>query len=182
MKKIIAAILFLLPFTSFTQTDVLILQKNGRNIKTYAPGMPIMLHTIYDQWFEGTLTDLKNDSVFINNIPFHVKEIDELRENFSKLHLQAAGTILIVAGVGVLALNVINGLYTDEPAGTWVKTSGWITAGVFIIAGIIMKSAKYSNYPIGKKYTLHYLNLRPQKAPADLPMKPIESPTQPDAH
>ena len=58
-----------------------------------------------------------------------------LRENFSKLHLQAAGTILIVAGVGVLALNVINGIYTNEPAGTWVKTSGWITAGAFIIGG-----------------------------------------------
>jgi hypothetical protein len=38
------------------QTDVLILQKNGHNIKTYTPGMQIMLHTVYDQWFEGTLT------------------------------------------------------------------------------------------------------------------------------
>jgi hypothetical protein len=182
MTKILAAILYLIPFTCSAQTDVLILQKNGRNIKTYAPGMPIMFHTIYDQWFEGTLTDLKNDSVYVNNIPFHVKEIDELRKNFSKLHLQAGGTILIIAGVGVLALNVINGLYTDEPAGTWVKASGWITAGVLIITGIILRSAKYNNYPIGKKYTLHYLNLRAKNAPADLPLKPVEPPMQPDAH
>jgi hypothetical protein len=171
MNKIITAVLFLIPLIGFTQTDVLLLQKNGRNIKTYAPGMSIMIHTVYDQWLSGTLTDLKNDSVFVNYIPFHVHEIDEMRDEFSKLHLQSAGTILIVAGVGVLAINVINGIYTNEPAGSWVKTSGWITAGAFILAGILMKSAKYKNYPIGKKYTLHYLNLRAKDAPADIPLK-----------
>lgn len=120
-----------------------------------------MIHTIYDQWLGGTITDLKNDSIFLNNIPFHVNEIEAIRTDFSKLHLQNAGTILIIAGVGVLALNVINGLYTNEPIGSWVKVSGYITAGAFIIAGILMRSAKFKNYPIGKKYTLHYLNLRP---------------------
>jgi hypothetical protein len=73
-------------------------------------------------------------------------------------------------------------LYTDEPAGSWIKASGWITAGALIITGLILKSAKYNNYPIGKKYTLHYLNLRAQNTPADIPLKPIEPPTQPDAH
>jgi hypothetical protein len=182
MKKIITAILYLIPLTGLSQTDVLLLQKNGRNIKTYAPGMPIMIHTVYDQWLEGTLTDLKNDSVYVNNIPFHIHEIDALRNNFSKLHLQSAGTILIVAGVGVLALNVINGLYTNESAGSWIKTSGWITAGALILAGILMKSAKYNNYPIGKKYTLHYLDLRAKNSPADPLLKTTEPATLPDAH
>ncbi len=45
------------------------------------------------------------------------------------------GPCLIIAGVGVLALNVMNGLYTNETAGSWIKTSGWITAGAFIIGG-----------------------------------------------
>ena len=86
MKKIITAVFFLIPLISFSQTDVLILQKNGRNIKTYAPGMTIMLHTVYDQWLGGTITDLRNDSVFLNNIPFHVNEIDAIRKDFSKLN------------------------------------------------------------------------------------------------
>jgi hypothetical protein len=159
MKKITTAFLFLIPLISFSQTDVLILQKEGRNIKTYAPGMSIMLHTIYDQWLEGTVTDLRNDSVFLNNIPFHVQEIDGIRKNFSRLNLQTNGTILIIAGGGVLALNVINGIYTNEPAGSWIKPSGWITAGALILAGILMRSARYKNYPIGKKYQLHYLNM-----------------------
>jgi competence transcription factor ComK len=165
MKRAFSVLFFLLPLICLSQTDVLILQKNGQNIKTYAPGLPIMIHTVYDQWLGGTITDLKNDSVFVNNNPFHVNEIDAIRTDFSKLHLQNAGTIMIIAGVGVLALNVINGLYTNEPIGSWIKVSGYITAGVFIIAGILMRSAKFKNYPIGKKYTLHYLNLRPHNSP-----------------
>ncbi len=184
MKKILILFIYLIPRISLAQTDVLILQKNGRNIQTYAPGMPIMVHTVYDQWLSGYITDMRNDSVFINYNPFHVHEIDAIRKNFSKLHLQEGGTILIVAGFGVLALNVINGLYTNEPAGEWIKASGWITAGALILAGFIMKSAKYTTYSIGKKYSLHYLNLRAEKQPAEsnsLP-KATEPAKLPDAH
>jgi hypothetical protein len=183
MKKFTSFFIFLIPLIGLSQTDVLILQKNGRNIETYAPGMPIMIHTIYDQWLEGTITDMRNDSVFINNNPFHVQEINAIRKNFSKLHLQAGGTVLIVAGVGLLVLNVVNGLYTNEPAGQWIKASGWITAGAFIVAGLIMRSAKYTTYSIGKKYSLHYLNLRAGNPPAEsrsqLNPEPIK---QPDGH
>jgi hypothetical protein len=183
MKNITTFLICLIPLSCLAQTDVLILQKNGRNINTYAPGMPIMVHTIYDQWLEGTITDMRNDSVFINNNPFHVHEINAIRKNFSKLHLQAGGTVLIVAGVGILALNVINGLYTNEPAGQWIKASGWITAGAFIVAGLIMKSAKYTTYTIGKKYSLHYLNLRAVNPPAESrSLLNPEPPKQPDAH
>ena len=183
MKKFTTLFICLIPLVALSQTDVMILQKNGRNIETYAPGMQIMLHTVYDQWLEGTITDMRNDSVFINNNPFHVQEINAIRKNFSKLHLQAGGTVLIVAGVGVLALNVINGLYTNEPAGQWIKASGWITAGALIVAGLIMKSARYTTYTLGKKYSLHYLNLRAVNPPADShsQLSP-EPPKQPDAH
>ena len=167
MKKVIAAIFFLIPLTGISQTDVLIFQKNGRNIKTYAPGQQITIHTIYDQWLDGTLTALRNDSVFVNNIPFHVHEIDGIHLDFSKWNYQADGTILIIAGAGVLVLNVVNGLYTNEKAGSWVKTSGWITAGALILGGILLKRARYKNYSIGKKFTLHYLNMHIDRQPAE---------------
>ena len=146
--------------------------------------MEIMMQTVYDQWLEGSITDMRNDSIFINNIPFHVNEIAAIRKNFSKLHLQAGGTVLIAAGVGVLALNVINGLYTNEPSNQWVKPSGWIAAGALIIAGLIMKSARYTTYVIGKKYSLHYLDLRAGIRPLESKalLKPLEPAKQPDAH
>ena len=109
-------------------------------------------------------------------IPFHVHEIDAIRQDNTKWNYLNDGTLLIVAGVGVIVLNVVNGLYTNESAGSWVKTSGWITAGAFIIGGILMRRARYSDYKLGKKYTLHYLNMH-----IDNPEKnnPSVKPTEP---
>jgi len=188
MHKIIVAISFLIPLISMSQTDVLLLQKNGQNIKTYAPGQTIILETVYDQWLGGTITDLRNDSIFLNNMPFHVVEIRSVRQEFTKWNYNADGTILIIAGVGVLTLNVVNGLYTNEKSGSWVKTSGWITAGALIVAGILLKQVRYKNYLLGKKYTLHYLNMRAGRFhqgtenQPDPTLKPTEPAKEPDAH
>ena len=102
MNKILTIVFFLIPFICLAQTDVLILQKNGRNIKTFEAGMSIGFHTVYDQWLGGTITALRNDSIFLNNIPFHVHEIDALRQDNTKWNYFTDGTLLIVAGVGVL--------------------------------------------------------------------------------
>jgi hypothetical protein len=184
MKLSLVFFLYLIPLISKAQTDVLILQKNGANITSYTPGMYIMIKTVYDQWLEGSITDMRNDSLFINNNPFHVNEIAAIRKNFSKLHLQTAGNLLIIAGAGVLALNVINGLYTNEPASQWIKTSGWITAGALVLVGLVMKNARYTTYNIGKKYSLHYLKLRSEnfQEQSNSPLKPSEPAKQTDAH
>jgi hypothetical protein len=159
MRKIIAALFFSIPLIGLCQSDVLILQKNGRNIKTYEPGMRIIFETVYDQWFDGALTDLRNDSVFINGIPFHYREIKAMRMERGKLNYAQDGTLLIIAGGGVLLLNVVNGLYRNDKAKDWLSTSGWITAGALILGGILLRKARIKNYPLGKKYGLHYLDL-----------------------
>src|SRR5450432_92622 len=175
MNKFLTTVFFLIPLISLSQTDVLILQKNGRNIKTFETGMPIGFHTVYDQWLGGTITALRNDSIFLNDIPFHVHEIDAIRQDNAKWNYLTAVIFLIVAGVGVLGLNVVNGLYTNESAGSWIKTSGWITAGAFIIGGILLRRARYSDYKIGKKYTLHYLNMHVNNPVENNPsVKPTE--------
>jgi hypothetical protein len=183
MKNIIIPILYLIPLAAISQTDVLILQKNGRNIKTYETGMAIGFQTVYDQWLGGTITDLRNDSVFLNNIPFHIHEIRAIRQDFTKWNYLTDGTLLIVAGVGVLVLNVVNGLYNNEKAGTWVTASGWITSGAFILGGILLKRARYKDYVFGKKYTLHYLNMHVGKPEDNNPStRPTEPAKQSDVH
>ena len=67
----------------------------------------------------GTLTALRNDSVFINNIPFHYNEITTMRIERTKLNYAGDGTLLIIAGVGVLVLNTINGIYRKDDARNW---------------------------------------------------------------
>ncbi len=155
----IATLLFLLPVFAKAQSDVLVLQKNGQNIISYEPGRPIMLQTIYDQWFDGYVTALRNDSLFINNIPFHYKEIKALRREREKLNYVQDGTLLMIAGGGVVALNVINGLYRKDKAGQWFSTGGWIAAGALLAGGFLLRKANRKIYPIGKKYQLHYLDL-----------------------
>ena len=183
MKNTISVLLLLLPLISLAQTDVLILQKNGRNIKTYDVGQTIIFKTIYDQWLGGTITTMRNDSIFLNDIPFHVHEIAAIRYEGTKWNYVTDGTLLIIAGVGVLVINVVNGLYRNDKAGTWIATSGWITAGAFIIGGLLLRRARYSDYIMGKKYTLHYLKMHVETMPSNNnpSLKPTE-PNQPDAH
>jgi hypothetical protein len=183
MKNTIAALLILLPFISLAQTDVMILQKNGRNFKTYAIGQTIVFKTIYDQWLGGTITMMRNDSIFLNDMPFHVHEIAAIRYEGTKWNYVTDGTLLVIAGVGVLVINVVNGLYRNDKAGTWISTSGWITAGAFIIGGLLLRRARYSDYYMGKKYTLHYLNMHIENLPSgnNPSLKPTE-PKQSDAH
>jgi hypothetical protein len=163
MGKIIAVLLFVSPLFCFSQTDILLLQKNGKNIKTYAPGEPIIFETIYQQWFNGTLTDLRNDSVFVNGIPFHYHEIKTMRIERTKLNYAQDGSLLIIAGVGVLVLNTVNGLYRHDKPKNWFSTTGWITSGALILGGILLRKARIRTFPLGKKFGLHYLEIRSYK-------------------
>ncbi len=163
LGKILLLLSCFAPLLSFCQTDVLILQKEGRNIKTYAPGQHIIFETIYEQWFDGTLTDLRNDSVFINGIPFHYNEIKTMRVEREKLNYIQDGTFLIIAGVGVLVLNTVNGLYRKDKPAEWFSTTGWITAGALILGGILLRRARTRTFPLGKKYGLHYLEIHSYK-------------------
>ena len=68
-----------MPFLAKAQTDLLILEKGGSEVKTYTTGLELNMQTIYDQWIEGTITDMRHDSVFLNGMPFHYKEIMAVR-------------------------------------------------------------------------------------------------------
>ena len=153
----------ILPFCSFAQTDVLELKKHGANQKVYTPGMSLTMETIYQQWLDGTITAIRNDSVFLNGIPFHYKEIRTIRTERKKLNYKTDGTILLVAGGGVLLLGAVNGMYRGDPINSWYKPSGFITAGALIALGLLMRRAAYQKYSLGKKYTLVYLSVGANK-------------------
>ena len=162
MKKIL--LLFLLvPFFAHSQTDVLELKKNGKNIRTYSPGMYFVMETVYDQWLEGYITAIRNDSLFLNNFPFHYKEIKSIRWERTKLNYKADGIILMAAGAGVLVIGTVNGLYRGDPADQWFTPVGYITAGVLLVGGFLLMKAQFKKYHLGKKYTLEYLNIRVNK-------------------
>jgi len=141
------------------QTNLLVLEKNGENVKTYSAGMGITIETIYHQWFDGIITGIRNDSIFVNGFPFHYKEIEAIRRDRKKLNYEADGVLLMVAGGGVIILGAVNGLYRGDKAGTWYSTISYITAAAMILGGYLLMKSRYKYYPIGKKYTLNYLAL-----------------------
>lgn len=153
----------LFPVTLSAQTDVLILKKYSQNVKTYAPGMSITMETVYNQWLDGTITAIRHDSVFLNSFPFHYKEIKTIRERRHGLNYAFDGAILMVAGGGSLLLGAVNGLYRKDAASQWYSTGGFITAAALLAGGFTLIKLQYRKYNLGKKFTLEYFEINPNK-------------------
>ena len=163
MKIIFTLLLLLTVMHTRAQRDLLVLEKNGSNVKTYSEGIDITVETIYHQWFEGIITAIRHDSVFINGFPFHYKEIATIKKNRSKLNYEADGVLLMAAGAGVIILGAVNGWYRGDNAGKWYTSTSYITAGALLLGGYLLTKARYKYYHLGKKYTLTYLSLDPNK-------------------
>jgi hypothetical protein len=163
MKKGILLFCLFASVSVYAQTDVFILEKKGENIKTFAAGTEISLKTVYQQWFEGTIELIRHDSVFINGIPFHYKEIAAIRLNRKKLNYRTDGTLLMAAGAGVLLLGTVNGLYRGDPVKSWYTPVSYITAGGLLLLGYLILKSANKTYTLGGKYTLQYLALGANK-------------------
>jgi hypothetical protein len=163
--KTLAFLLLLLPVCSFSQTDLLMLKKNGQHVITYSEGMEINMETIYQQWFEGTISAIRHDSIFLDGTPFHYKEIMAIQRQRKGLNYKADGIILMAAGGAWLVIGAVNGLYRGDPANTWITPAGYIIAGTLIAGGFALTRLETKKYVIGKKYTLEYLNLDPHNNP-----------------
>jgi len=161
--KIFCLALILCPLMISAQTDVLEIKKNGINEKTYTPGMYLAMETIYDQWFEGTITAIRNDSVFLNGLSFHYKELKMIRWERKGLQYTTDGVLLMVAGAGVLVLGAVNGLYRGDPANEWYTTGSYITAGALLLGGYFILKSRFKKYKFGKKYSLEYIEVNPNK-------------------
>jgi hypothetical protein len=159
MKKLFLFFLVITAMHTRAQTNLLVLEKNGENVKTYSAGVDITIQTIYHQWFDGVITAIRNDSIFVNGFPFHYKEIEVIRKDRKKLNYEADGVLLMVAGGGVILLGAVNGLYRGDKAGSWFSTTSYITAAALLVGGYLLARSRYKYYRIGKKYTLDYLAL-----------------------
>jgi hypothetical protein len=162
MKKMILIFSFL-PLFCIAQTDVIILLRHGAHLRTYTPGMAIQLETVYNQWLGGTITIIRHDSLFLDGIPFHYKEIMALKRDRTKLNYATDGILLMIAGGGVLVLGAVNGLIRSDPPKYWYTPASFITAGSLLGLGIFLRASRSKQYLLGKKYSLEYLAVSPLK-------------------
>lgn len=156
--------LYLLPFCSLAQSDdIVILKRHGANVKTYTQGLYFTMETIYDQWFDGTITAIRNDSIFLNGLPFHYKEISAIRRERKGLNYSTDGAILMLAGGGLLFIGAVNGILRSDAFREWYTPTNLIVAGALIAGGFLLVKAHFKKYILGKKYSLEYLQLNPNK-------------------
>jgi hypothetical protein len=166
MNRVIILFFCLIPFVTSAQTDLLVLKKKGALIHTYTVGDELNMETVYGQWFNGMITAMRHDTVFVNGLGFSYKEIQTIR----RTHLNFGNTVLpagmFVAAGGILVLNAVNGAYRHDEASTWYTKSSIITGIVLVVGGFILTRTRKSTYHLGKKFTLDYLELTFKKPAA----------------
>jgi hypothetical protein len=164
----------LLPALARAQTDLLILEDRGSQVRTYTVGTDLEMRTIYNQWFQGMITGMSHDSIFLDGMAFNYKEIGAVRiahVNFSNTVLS---TGMMAAAGGILVLGAVNGLYRHDPAKRWYTPSGLITGTILLVGGFVLSRTRSGVYTIGKKYKLQYLVLGAERQTSALPISPSQ--------
>ena len=182
MKSTLALLSLLLVIsTASGQNNILLLQKKQKTIRQFYVGRFISLETVNKSYAEGLITKLTNDSLYIRYFEIartateyggvyfdtafryttavHIKDIGAIVIEKKNSNRKRNGSILMVAGGGVMVLGAVNGLYRGDPPKDWYKPSGYITAAALIATGYFVGKSAVKTYSIGKKYQLKLLEL-----------------------
>lgn len=136
------------------------LKKHGRKIKTYYEGERLKLQIDNAAIFEGTITLLKDDSVFINDKAFAVLSITKVflaRKPSKPFPIDKEQALYIAGGVALATFGMQAAGWA--PTGRAFIYSSAIGFGPVIIAAITQKiHFKRKQYRIGRKFKLQELD------------------------
>lgn len=170
MNKVFILIFCLIPFFTKAQTDILVLKKRGYHVRSYTVGDELTMETVYKQWISGTITLLRHDTVFVNGLGFHFKEISAIR----RTHYNFGNTVLpygmMATAGGFVVLNAVNGAYRHDKAKDWYTKSGIIGSAALLVGGFALTRTTRKTYHLGHRFKLDYL---------ELTFKPKPQPQQP---
>jgi hypothetical protein len=158
-------LIFCLLFSSFivshAQTDVLIVEKRGRNMAQYFAGSEIIFKTIHGQWFYGMVTAIRNDSVFVGNqLSFHYKEIGAVKHGRKKLQYRRNGSILVAAATLNVVIGLVNGVYFGKNRSNKYLYTNLAITGALGGTGLFLLKSEFKTYTIGRRYKLTYMNMQ----------------------
>ncbi len=182
MKSTLTLLFLLITITTaFGQTNILLLQKKHKTVLQYYPGRFISLETVNKSYAEGLITRITSDSLYIRyfeiqqsftqyggvyfdtafryTTAIQIKDIGKIVIEKKNSNRKRNGSILMVAGGGVMVLGAVNGLYRGDPPKDWYKPSGYITAAALFITGFFLSKSAVKRYAIGKKFQLKVLAL-----------------------
>ena len=170
-------------FISFSQSDFIsVRKKNGRIIKTFTAGSPIIFETKQGIYIKGAIEAIKNDSVFIrtyniqtvptnlsvymldtvskNIAGFHYKDILRIKV-FKRLRFVRGkiDKLLMYGGAGYFGLNVINSAINHQ---SLTEKGNLKNLGISVAAfglGFLIKKFFYVNRFSRKWHKIVYVNI-----------------------
>lgn len=166
------------PAALFSQTsDFISLQKNGRTKKSYFKGSYFEFVHKNGSPVSGYITRVFKDSIYMNtydirmvptwgggqvadtiatyDMKFSVKEIGAIPKPGKGFEFIRNGTLFMIGGGGYAFLHTFNGLIQKRK----IYPATLAISGGVALVGFTMKKLRKYYYPIGKKYTILYVQL-----------------------
>jgi hypothetical protein len=186
MLRLYFFLLFIgISFQSFSQSSdmINITRKNGRHLKSFFAGSPITFQTKRNNYVNGIIKNIKNDSLFVKTYVmgrymtsygftvidtansfttgFSYKEISHIKLDTKKSFFRKnLGGLLVAGGAAYTALNVINRAASKEPIGSNENLKNLGTAGAAIGVGLLINknfpATRYSR----KSDKINYVNMQ----------------------
>jgi hypothetical protein len=175
-------------YLSFSQaTDIInVTRKNGRHLKSFFAGSPIMFQTKRGNYVNGVIKTIKNDSLFVKTYVmgrymteygftvidtanifttgFSYKEISHIKLDTRKSFIRKnLGGLLIAGGAGYATLNVINRASSKEPIGSKENFKNLLPAGAAICLGILVNKIFPASRFSRKIDKINYVNMQMSK-------------------
>lgn len=159
------------------QSDFISLQKKGRTIKSYFKGSYIEFIHLNGLQVNGYIDRIYNDSLFMYaydirmtptywgtraadtvgkiNLKYSLNEIAAIPKPGKGFEFIRNGTLFMIGGGGYAFLHTFNGLIQKKK----IYPSTLAISGGVALVGFTMKKLRKYYYPIGKKYTISYVQL-----------------------
>ena len=163
LHKIFILFLYLIPFCSLAQNDVLVLQRRGMHERAFTVGDPMTFKTVYGQWFSGNIEDLRHDTVFIAGQAFHYNEIAVIQRMSTNINYATLGDYMMIAGAGFTAISAINGALRQDHPNQWFTTGGYVIGGALLVGGFLLAEFTSKYYKLGGRFKLVYLQITKDK-------------------
>jgi hypothetical protein len=177
-------ILFMAFFLSLqcnAQSDLLILRKHSKTVKSFFPGTEMNFY-IGNHYHTGSVTSIQRDSIYliyydvrhlmtnlgffmldtVATYPFSVdyREITSFNKERKNFNWSGSGAALMGGGVLLATAGLVTWILTKPNTQYHASPQFVIAAAAIGAAGYLIMKSGSKNIKLGKKYTLRYIKLK----------------------
>ncbi len=172
---------FFYSFSVMGQSDLLVLKKKNRTIQSFFPGSEMMFYTNL-RYYDAYVTSIEKDSIFlvqydVRQVPTNLgvymldtvakyyfsisyKDILGFGRNKKNFNWAASGGALFGGGILLTTAGLATWVFSKPNTRYYARPELVVGAAVLAAVGYLIMKKGSGNIKLGKKYTLHYINLK----------------------